>query len=677
MIFIEISFITMGNMTLKQLLLTAAMLIGLPLVAFGARNNWSLSSPDGKIVAEISTGDGLRYSISRDGVALLTPSEISMTFEDGTVFGGADKVRRSRKGSHNVKGIPAMNYKKATVDDVYNFLTLEFKGYNVEFRAFDNGVAYRFISTAKSGEFTVTDELTEFNFADDWTAWVPYVKSDDGKTFKQQFVNSFENTYEHIHLSRMNPAKLAFLPMTVDAADGVKIVITESDLSGYPGMFLNGQGSKGLKSVRAPYPIGLRPNGVYVYQDMDYADYIAKVEAGQKFPWKVIGIAQDAKSLMEMDLVWQLATPADENTDWSWVKPGKVAWDWWNDWNLYGVDFRAGINTETYKYYIDFAAAHGIEYIIMDEGWAQRAKANLFLINPDINLEELVSYANGKNVGIILWASYNSIVKNPEKAMSHYADMGFKGFKIDFINRDDQQAVKFCERMARIAAENHLLIDFLGVYKPAGIQRTYPNVLNFEGVAGQEQLKWSPEGYDEVTYDVTIPFVRMVAGPMDYTQGAMRNAIRKNYHPIGSEAMSQGTRCRQLAEYAVFEAPLTMLCDSPSNYMSEPECTEFIAGFPTVWDETVPICGEIGEYVAVARRSGDIWYIGALTNWDARDLTLDLNFIGDGNMTVFQDGINADRAARDYKKTSAKIPADGIVKIHLAPGGGWVARITR
>lgn len=667
----------MGNMTLKQLLLTAAMLIGLPLVAFGARNNWSLSSPDGKIMAEISTGDGLRYSISRDGVALLTPSEISMTFEDGTVFGGADKVRRSRKGSHDVKGIPAMNYKKATVDDVYNFLTLEFKGYNVEFRAFDNGVAYRFISTVKSGEFTVTDELTEFNFAEDWTAWVSYVKSDDGKTFKQQFVNSFENTYEHIHLSRMNPAKLAFLPMTVDAADGVKIVITESDLLGYPGMFLNGQGSKGLKSVRAPYPIGLRPNGVYVYQDMDYADYIAKVEAGQKFPWKVIGIAQDAKSLMEMDLVWQLATPADENTDWSWVKPGKVAWDWWNDWNLYGVDFRAGINTETYKYYIDFAAAHGIEYIIMDEGWAQRAKANLFLINPDINLEELVSYANGKNVGIILWASYNSIVKNPEKAMSHYAKMGFKGFKIDFINRDDQQAVKFCERMARIAAENHLLIDFHGVYKPAGIQRTYPNVLNFEGVAGLEQLKWSPEGYDEVTYDVTIPFVRMVAGPMDYTQGAMRNAIRKNYHPIGSEAMSQGTRCRQLAEYAVFEAPLTMLCDSPSNYMAEPECTEFIAGFPTVWDETVPICGEIGEYVAVARRSGDIWYVGALTNWDARDLTLDLNFIGDGNMTVFQDGINADRAARDYKKTSAKIPADGIVKIHLAPGGGWVARITR
>ena len=665
-------------MTLRQLFSAAIMLICLPLAtATAARNTWSLSSPDGRIVTEISTGDGLRYSVTRDGVRLLDPSEISMTFEDGAVFGGTDKVRGIRKGNNDVRGIPAMNYKKAAVDDVYNFLTLEFKGYKVEFRAFDDGVAYRFVSMAKSGEYTVTDELTEFNFAEDWTAWVPYVSGSEEKTIEQQFVNSFENTYEHIHLSEMSPQRLAFLPMTVDAADGVKIVITESDLFGYPGMFLKGNGGKSLRSVRAPYPVGLRPNGVYVYQDMEYADYIAKVEAGQKFPWKVIGIASDAKSLMDLDLVWQLATPADESKDWSWVKPGKVAWDWWNDWNLYGVDFRAGINTETYKYYIDFAAAHGIEYIIMDEGWAQRAKANLFLINPDINLDELVNYADSKNVGIILWASYNSIVKNPEKAMSHYSAMGFKGFKIDFINRDDQQAVGFCERMARIAAENHLLIDFHGVYKPAGIQRTYPNVLNFEGVAGLEQLKWCPEGYDEVTYDVTVPFVRMVAGPMDYTQGAMRNATKKNFHAVGTEAMSQGTRCRQLAEYAIFEAPLTMLCDSPSNYIGEPECTEFIAGFPTVWDETVPLLGEIGEYVAVARRCGETWYVGALTNWDARDLTLDLSFIGGGRMTVFQDGINADRAARDYKKTSAEIPADGIVKIHLAPGGGWVARITR
>ena len=454
----------------------------------------------------------------------------------------------------------------------------------------------------------------------------------------------FQNIYHETTLDTAR-RQLAFLPATVDCGKA-KVTILESALHHYPGMFVKADGNN-LVAVFPPYP---KTMARHDWRSMTYVaerhDFIAINKGAHQFPWRIFAVSEADTDMPTNNLVYALAEPSRlKNTD--WIKPGKVAWDWWNDWNLYGVDFRAGINTETYKYYIDFAAAHGIEYIIMDEGWAQRAKANLFLINPDINLEELVAYADGKGVGIILWASYNSIVKNPEKAMGHYAKMGFKGFKIDFINRDDQQAVKFCERMARIAAENHLLIDFHGVYKPAGIQRTYPNVLNFEGVAGLEQLKWSPEGYDEVTYDVTIPFVRMVAGPMDYTQGAMRNAIRKNYHPIGSEAMSQGTRCRQLAEYAVFEAPLTMLCDSPSNYMAEPECTEFIAGFPTVWDETVPICGEIGEYVAVARRSGDIWYIGALTNWDARDLTLDLNFIGDGNMTVFQDGINADRAARD------------------------------
>ena len=665
-------------MTLKRIIFAALLAACFSTATLAAREtSWSLSSPDGKIVTEITAGDGLKYSISRDGVLLISPSGLSVTFDDGTVFGGADKVKKVRRGSHEETGIPAYNYRKATFDDVYNYLTLEYRNYSVEFRAFDTGVAYRFVSTAKCGEFIVTDEQTEFNFAQDWTAWVPYIRVKDFSSFKKQFVNSFENTYEHIHLSEMDPARLAFLPLTVDAEDGVKIVITESDLFGYPGTLLNGQGSKELKGIHAPYPSGLRPNGVYVYQDMEYADYIAKVQAGQKFPWKVIGITPDAKSLMDLDLVWQLATPADKDTDWSWVKPGKVAWDWWNDWNLYGVDFKTGINTQTYKYYIDFAASRGIEYIIMDEGWAQKAKANLFLINPDIDLEELVSYADAKNVGIILWASYNSIVKNPEKAMSHYSKMGFKGFKIDFINRDDQQAVQFCERMAKIAAENHLLIDFHGVYKPAGIQRTYPNVLNFEGVFGLEQMKWAAEEYDQVANDVTLPFVRMVAGPMDYTQGAMRNAAKGNYHPVYNEAVSQGTRCRQLAEYAVFEAPLTMLCDSPSNYMAEPECTEFIAGFPTVWDETVPLCGEIGEYVAVARRCGDVWYVGAMTDWNARDLELDLNFIGGGNMTVFQDGINADRAGRDYRKTSAQFPADGKVKIHMAPGGGWVARISR
>ena len=669
----------MGNMTLKQFFSAAAMFICLPLVAFGAQKTWSVSSPDGRIVAEISTGDGVRYSISRDGVALITPSEISMTFEDGTVFGGSDRVRKVRKGSCDERGVRAMNYKKASVDNVYNHLTLEFKGYSVEFRAFDNGVAYRFVSTAKSGEFTVTDELTEFNFAEDWTAWVPYVKSNEKKTFKQQFVNSFENTYEHIHLSQMDPERLVFLPMTVDAAGGVKIVVTESDLLGYPGMFLNGQGGKELRSVRAPYPVGLRPNGVYVYQDMDYADYIAKVEAGQKFPWKVVGITPDAKSLMDLDLVWQLATPADKNADWSWVKPGKVAWDWWNDWNLYGVDFRAGINNDTYKYYIDFAQKHGIEYVILDEGWAVNKKADLMQIVPEIDLPMLCEYAKAHNVGLILWAGYYAFDRDMENVCRHYSEMGIKGFKVDFMDRDDQMMVDFFRRAAATAAKYGLLVDFHGAFKPVGLNRTYPNVINYEGVFGLEQMKWSKSDVDQVTYDVTVPFIRMAAGPMDYTQGAMRNATRRNYHPVNSEAMSQGTRCHQLAEYVVFDSPLNMLCDSPSNYMAEPECTKFIADCPTTWDESLSVNGVLGNYITLARRSGDIWYVGSLNDWTARDLTLDLSFLGEGDWTmeIFRDGVNADRAARDYKRESAQLSADRKVTIHMAPGGGWTARITK
>lgn len=463
----------------------------------------------------------------------------------------------------------------------------------------------------------------------------------------------------------------------MDADNGIKVCITESDLYNYPGMYLNG-GSTSLKGVFTPYPETEEQGG---HNNLEitvtsFENYIAKAQAGQSFPWRIISVVPEAKDLTNLDLTWLLGRPQAAGSDFSWVRPGKVAWDWWNDWNLYGVDFRAGINNETYKYYIDFAAAHGIEYVILDEGWAVNKKADLFQVIPEINLEELVSYANSKNVGLILWAGYKAVERDIEGVCKHFSEMGIKGFKVDFMNRDDQKAVEFFEDVAKTAAKYHLLIDFHGAFKPQGIQRAYPNVLNFEGVAGLEQMKWGNlNDHPEVDYDVTIPFIRMAAGSLDYTQGAMRNATKSNYRQVNSEPMSPGTRCHQLGEYAIFFAPLTMLCDSPSNYMNEPECTEFIASFPTTWDETVPVCGEIGQYVAMARRKGDAWYVGALTNWDARDLTLDLSFIGSGTVTAFQDGINADRAARDYKKVTFTMPADGKVKIHMAPGGGWAAII--
>ena len=377
-------------------------------------------------------------------------------------------------------------------------------------------------------------------------------------------------------------------------------------------------------------------------------------------------------------MVYKLATP-NQLADISWIKPGKVAWDWWNDWNIRNVDFESGVNDETYKYYIDFAATHGIEYVILDEGWAVNKQADLFQVIPEINLKELVEYGKSKNVNLILWAGYWAFNRDIEGICKHYAEMGIKGFKVDFMDRDDQQMVDFYHRAAQIAAKYKLMLDFHGAYKPTGLQRTYPNVINFEGVHGLEQMKWSPASVDQVAYDVTIPFIRMVAGPMDYTQGAMRNATRSNYRPVNSEPMSQGTRVRQLAQYVIFEAPFNMLCDNPSNYMAEPECTQFIAEIPTVWDETVALNGEISKYVTIARRTGNQWYLGSMTNWDARTLEVDLSFLGTGNYKaeIFCDGVNAHRTAMDYRKDTVDVPANRKMTLKMAPGGGFVMKIMK
>lgn len=661
-------------MNMKRLFAALLTVLSLSFMSHAAKKECILNSPDSGISVKISTVDGVAYSVDYNGQEILAPSRISMTLEDGRVF-GQGKIRKIRSGSVENRGIRTIVYKKEYVDDVYNFLAIDFKDCTLEFRAYDDAVAYRFVSTDRKGGFNVAGEQAEFNFAGNLKTWIPYVRTKG--TFEQQWCNSFENIYTVSPLSEWNREQLAFLPVAFEAADGVKVIITESDLRHYPGMYLSSVGETSLKGVHATRPAETVVGGHNMLQGVIRSrhDYIAEATCGQEFPWRIIGIVPQAKDLAGTDIVWNLAKPSDPQADWSWIRPGKVAWDWWNNWNIYGVDFKSGVNNDTYKYYIDFASANGIEYVILDEGWAVNLKTDLMQIVPEIDLVELTEYAESRNVGLILWAGYKAVDKDIEGIFRHYSQMGIKGFKIDFMDRDDQEVVDFYEDCARLGAKYHLLIDFHGAFKPAGLTRTYPNVLNFEGVHGLEQVKWIPATTDQVTYDVTIPFIRMMAGPMDYTQGAMRNATRRNYHPCNSEPMSQGTRCRQLAEYAIFDAPLTMMCDSPSAYMDEPECTEFIAGFPTTWDETVPLCGEISEYVAIARRKGDKWYVGAMTDWNARDLELDLGFTGGGKMTVFQDGVNAHRIAKDYRKVSTELPSDGKVMIHMAPGGGWAAVI--
>lgn len=647
--------------------------------------NYEVASPSGDLRAVVSvTNSGTTLSVFAGETEVLAPSPISITIKENNesrtkVLWGMNSKQPKVRRSFVDEMIPAPVYKRFQVKDRYNQMVLTSGKQGLVVRAYDDGIAYRL--TYKSNiPYTVYNEQADFTFPADYPMYASYVKRGDDGDFESQYINSFENTYEHESITKFKSSRLLFLPVLVELPHGMKVCITEADLDNYPGMYLVGGGDTPvLASHFAPVPKTTVQGGHNMLQKFvtSREEYIAR-DANAQLPWRVIAVAGNDAELAASDIVFRLGKPL-RIADTSWIKPGKVAWNWWNAWNLYGVDFRAGINNETYKYYIDFAAENGIEYVILDEGWAVNKKADLMQVVPEIDLPELVTYADGKNVGLILWTGYWAFHRDMENVVKHYADMGIKGFKVDFMDRDDQEMVRFINEASELCACYNMLVDFHGMYKPTGAQRTWPNVINYEGVNGLEQLKWSPKGYDQVTYDVQIPFIRQFAGPMDYTQGAMRNAIKKNYNPVNSEPMSQGTRCRQLATYVIFDSPLNMLCDNPSNYRREPECTAFIARIPTVWDETLGLDGKVGEYITMARRSGDEWYVGGLTNWDKRDIIVDLSFLEEGfyEIELFKDGINADRAACDYKRVVMPVPEDRQLKVTLFPGGGFAGRIER
>ena len=660
----------------KLILMISAAVLAFSAVA--APKTYELASPDGTLKAEVVlNGTDITYSGLKDGKAVLAPSRIAMQLADGTAYDGAVKLRKAERTSVNGT-LQAPFYKKSQVRENYNQLTLKFKTFDLVFRAYDAGVAYRFVSRSKT-PFKVLSETAQFAFPEDWNMYVPYVK-DKKPTLEEQFYNSFENLYVHGALSSWDKERLAFVPLMVESPEGYKVNIMESALVDYPGMYLyNCDADSSLEAVFAPYPKEIRQGGHNNLQGevQSREDYIAAYDGAVAFPWRIVTVSAQDKEMLDNDLVWLLGEPADPQADWSWVKPGKVAWEWWNNWHVTGVDFKVGVNNDTYKYYIGFASKYGIEYVILDEGWAVNGKADLFNVVPEIDIRELCDYAAQRNVGIVLWAGYWAFDKDMEKICSHYAQMGVKGWKIDFMDRDDQMMVDFYTRAAAMAAKYHQFVDFHGAYKPCGLNRTYPNVLNYEGVHGLEQMKWSKVGTDQLTYDVTFPYIRMAAGPVDYTQGAMRNYNYRWYKPCYVDPVSQGTRCHQLGMYVVFESPFNMLCDSPQHYEQEKECTEFIAKIPTVWDETVALDGKVGEYIVMARRHGDKWYVGGIAGQKARTVTIDLNFLGEGDWKVelVKDGLNVQRHAEDYKRTSG--PAEGTMTVEMAPGGGFAAIFTK
>ncbi len=641
-------------------LLATAGLLASRLIA--AEPTLRVTSPNGAIVVEVRLGDRLRYDVTVNETPVLKDSRLSLKI-DAATLGLAPRLKSATPGTHDGTLQPVVRQKAAVLRDHYNELRLDMEdGYSVVFRAYDEGVAYRWETRLPAAEVKVFAEEVALNFTDNFFAYYPEEES---------FFSHNERIFLPRALGDLAAKNLASLPAVVDA-NGIKIAVAESDVDDYPGLWLRGTGGNGLAGTFPPYPLEEKLERDRDLKVTKTADYIALTKGTRTYPWRLLGVALKDGDLITNPLVYLLASPTTL-TDTAWIKPGKVAWDWWNANNIGGVDFKSGVNTATYKYFIDFAAQHGIEYVMLDEGWY--VLGDLMKIAPGMDLEEITTYAKKKNVGIILWVVWKTLDDQLIPALDQFARWGVKGIKVDFMQRDDQPVMNYYSRVCREAAQRKMLVDFHGAIRPALLTRTWPNLISTEGVRGMEWNKWS--AHITPTHTVTVPFTRMFLGPMDFTPGAMLNATRIGFARNFERPMSQGTRCHQLAMYVVYESPLQMLADSPTNYLREPECLEFLSAVPTVWDETRVLDARIAEYVAVARRSGAEWYCGAMTDWTPRELTVGLSFLPAGNFRLeeYRDGINADRRADDYKKTTRTVTSATKLTIKLAEGGGWAARL--
>ncbi len=659
-----------NNKKLCLAILSLLLLIGN--ASFAAKEKkYVLSSPDGTLKVEISAGNELAYQVMHGNDTILSHSNIGLVLENGTIVGKTPRItgERRRKIKDNIES-PFYRFKEFVATG--NELDLKLKGgFGIIFRAYNEGVAYRFYTT-QSSDIIIKEEQAEFNFKEDYTAYLPYTTND-----KKPMAMAYQNVYDIIPLSKAQP-KLAFLPVTVDCGS-VKLTLLESDLEAYPGVFVQSQqGKYGLKGVFAPYPA---KTDFYPWRKQEYVtettDFISRSRGSRSYPWRVLAITEKDTDMPVNNLVYALASP-NRIGDTSWIKTGKVAWDWWNDWNLKGVPFKAGINMDTYKYYIDFASRNGLEFIVLDEGWYDPKSGDMLTVIPELDLTELIAYGKSKGVEIVLWTVFNVLDSQLEAACKKYADMGIKGFKVDFLDRDDQTAVEMVYRIAEMTARYKLTLDLHGIYKPTGINRTYPHIINFESVFGMEEVKWTDIKNNMPLYDVTFPYIRMMAGPVDYTPGAMRNATKADWRAMYYTPASMGTRCHQLAAYIVHDSPFTMLCDAPTNYLNEQECVDFIASLPVEVDSTFIASGELGKYIVTVRKKDVNWYIGGMTNWDERDVQLDFSFLPEGmsyTAVLFKDGVNANKQAEDYRKETIRIDKDSRLTLHLASGGGFAMKL--
>ena len=634
-----------------------------------AAQPYLLASPNSQLRLTVQTNPDLNWQLQRRDQPLTLPAPISLTLNSrGGTLGKNPVVQKVERNSVDRMLRPPVRQKSATVPERYNELIINCQGnWGVTFRLYDEGLAYRFFTTM-DGEVTVLDEEFAFRPVACRTVFFPEEES---------FYSHNARIFKPLTPAELTVNRLASLPVLIESNDSTKILITETDLQHYPGLWLHGTAALGgtLRDTFPNFPKRTLETGDRDLTVVDREPFLARSAGTRTYPWRLFLVAKKDIDLLTNQMPWLLAEPS-RIKDPAWVRPGKIAWDWWNNLNVFGPDvtFRAGVNTATYRYFVDFAVENGLEYLVLDEGWS--VPGDLLKINPDLNMDDLAAYARSKKVGLILWTTWTSIDKQFDALLPQLKKWDVRGLKIDFMQRDDQPAVEYYWRMAEKAAANRLLLDFHGAHKPAGLHRTWPNVLSFEGVYGLEQAKWDKDKKIDPEHDVTLPFTRQVTGPMDYTPGAMLNYQQSDWSPAFNRPASLGTRCHELAKYVVFESPLQMLADSPTNYKREPECLRFLASVPAVWEQTVALDGRVGDYVAVARQAGNgLWYIGAMTDWTARDMTLNTAFLpaGEYELETYTDGPNADRNAQDYQRTVSRLKSGQPIQVKLAPGGGYVA----
>jgi alpha-glucosidase len=638
-----------------------------------AADKKDLSSPDKKIVVTIASADKLSYSVSYDGRTILSPSVINMTLMNGASVSGKIIWKKTTTRYNNSVIISPVPEKRRNIPDIYNEITIRFQQpFSVIFRVYNDGVAYRFVSHSKDS-IVIEQEIAEFNFPSPHPVYFPEVVKRENADI---YHTSFEEPYQLKPLYGLTDKTLCFSPVLIAPAEGPKIIITESDIEDYPGMFLTGSGAPSLSGRFAPYPLeektaeGEFPQAIVTKR----AGYIARVKGERSFPWRVLLIAATDKELPANDMVYRLASPSKVK-DVSWIHPGKGTDEWIIGVNLFNVSFKAGVNTATYKYYIDFAKRFGFDRIMMDAGWSDYK--DLFKINPAINMDEIAAYASEKNIKLSMWTLAMTLDKQLEPALEQFNKWGVDFIMTDFMDRDDQQMVRFYYKIAEACAQHKIMIMYHGAFKTAGFNRTYPNAITREAVLGSEFNIWSDKPTPE--HDLLLPFIRMTAGPMDYEPGILDNATQKTFRPVTDKVMSQGTRCHQAAMFIVYESPIQIFSGNPSQGLTEPSFMELLGSIPTTWDTTIVLDGKVGDYIITARKKGNDWFIGAMTDWTARSLSVDLSFLDNGNYeaAICKDGINADRYPSDYTLETIQVTSKDKLPVNMGPGGGYIMRLRK